>query len=272
MKIRLDVRKTVWQNATDYFDRAKKARAKAEGARKAIVETEARLVKMRREDEARQQKETDAAEEKRANVKIKTIREHDREWFEHFRFFKTSGGFLVVAGKDAKQNETLVAHHLDEADFFLHADVHGAPATILKGGANAQTPAGEQDLREAAQWASSYSSAWKAGSGACDAYAVRKDQVSKYSHGEYVAKGAFMIRGVRQWFKNTELALAITKNEDGSIVALPAVHAAAPRNAVRVKPGATKKSEAAKRIAARLGAQTSDVEKLLPGDCETGGL
>jgi len=268
LKIRLDVRKTVWQNAAAYYDRAKKARAKAEGARHAIKETEARVQKMRLEDEKRQQNELAVAEEKRGAVKIKALREHDREWFERYRFFTTSGGFLVIAGKDAKQNETLVAHHLEDNDLFLHADVHGAPATIIKNGANAQTPASEQDLREAAQWAASYSSAWKAGSGACDAYAVKKEQVSKYSHGEYVAKGAFVIRGVRQWFKNTELAMLIAKNEADLIEALPAVHASAPKNSVKVKPGATKKSEAAKQIALKFGCAPSDVEKLLPGDCE----
>ena len=261
MKIRLDVRKTVWQNATDYFDKAKQARAKASGARKAIIQTEVRLEKMRREDAAARAKAAEDAVAARARFKIKPLRE--REWFERYRFFKTSGGFLVIAGKDAKQNEDVVAHHLEDNDLFLHADVHGAPATILKNGSTAS----EQDKLETAQWASSYSSAWKAGSGACDAYAVRKEQVSKYSHGEYVAKGAFVIRGTRQWFKNTELSLLITKTES-VVLALPAVHAAVPKNAVRVKPGGTKKSEAAKRIAARLDAQASDVEKLLPGDCE----
>jgi predicted ribosome quality control (RQC) complex YloA/Tae2 family protein len=255
------VRKNAWQNATDYFERAKRARAKAEGARKAIKETEARLEKMRREDAAAQEKALKNAQEAKAKFKVKTLRE--REWFEKYRFFTTSGGFLVIAGKDAKQNEALVAHHLEASDLFFHADVHGAPATILKNGVEAT----QQDKLEAAQWAASYSSAWKAGSGACDAYAVRKEQVSKYSHGEFVAKGAFVIRGTREWFKNTELALALAKKDDETIVALPAVHAAAPKNAVRVKPGGVKKSEAAKKIAARLSAEQSDVEKLLPGDC-----
>ena len=261
MKIRLDVRKTVWQNATDYFDKAKKARSKAEGARRAIVETEARLEKMRREEERANADAAADAKAAKTRVKIKVIRE--REWFERYRFFTTSGGFLVIAGKDAKQNEDLVAHHLDDADLFLHADVHGAPATIIKEGAKA----GEQDKLEAAQWAAAYSSAWKAGSGACDAYAAKKEQVSKYSHGEYVAKGAFVIRGQRQWFKNTELALVITK-ENERVIALPAVHAAAPKNAVQIKPGAERKSDAAKKISVKLGCQPDEVEKLLPGDCE----
>jgi len=265
VKIRLDVRKTVWQNATDYFDKAKRARAKAEGARRAIKETEARVEKMRAEDAAAQARAEAEAEAAKTRFKVRQIRE--RAWFEKYRFFTTSGGFLVIAGKDAKQNETLVAHHLEDADLFLHADVHGAPATILKEG----TKAGEQNLREAVQWAASYSSAWKAGSGACDAYAVRREQVSKYSHGEYVAKGAFVIRGQRQWFKNTELALLIAEENERAI-ALPAVHAAAPKNSVRVKPGATKKSEAAKKIALKLGCDANEVEKLLPGDCETSGL
>jgi predicted ribosome quality control (RQC) complex YloA/Tae2 family protein len=261
VKIRLDVRKTVWQNAADYFERAKRARAKAEGARRAIAQTEARLAKMREEDERERARAVAEAEEAKTRFKVKTIRE--REWFEKYRWFRTSGGFLAIAGKDARQNEEIVARHLEASDLFFHADVHGAPATILKNGVNAS----QQDKREAAQWAASYSSAWKAGAGACDAYAVKKEQVSKYSHGEFVARGAFVIRGQREWFKNTQLALLIAKNENGAIVALPAAHAAAPNNAVEIKPGSVKKSEAAKRIAARLNAEQSEVEKLLPGNC-----
>ncbi|MEM0475607.1 MAG: NFACT RNA binding domain-containing protein [Candidatus Norongarragalinales archaeon] len=262
MKIRLDIRKTVWQNAADYFERAKRARAKAEGARRAIAQTEASLAKLRAENEFEQARAVAEAEAAKTRFKVKTIRE--REWFEKYRWFRTSGGFLVVAGKDARQNEDLVARHFEASDLFFHADVHGAPATILKDG----TKASQQDKLEAAQWAAAYSSAWKSGAGACDAYAARKEQVSKYSHGEFVAKGAFVIRGTREWFKNAELALLIAKNDEERVIAAPAVHAAASKNAVRVKPGGVKKSEAAKRIAARLGCDASDVEKLLPGDCE----
>jgi len=49
----------------------------------------------------------------------------------------------------------------------------------------------EETLREVAQFAVSYSSDWKDGRGAGDAYMVEPDQVSKTPEsGEYIEKGA----------------------------------------------------------------------------------
>lgn len=144
-----------------------------------------------------------------------------KRWYEDFRYFTTTGGFLVVAGKSAGQNELLVRRYLEERDLFFHADIHGAPATILKSGGKEP---GSRDIEEAAQFAASYSSAWEAGLYSIDVYWVRGSQVSKKApSGEYLGKGAFMIYGKRNYLKGVKLSLAIGYNASEGIHALPAL-------------------------------------------------
>lgn len=118
-------------------------------------------------------------------------------WFERYRWTITRGGFLVIAGKDASQNESIVKKYLSEDDYFLHADIHGAPATVLlKMGREPD----HLDLEDAAVIAACYSKAWKAGFSYVEVYWVRGGQVSKAPpSGEYLSKGAFMIYGERTY-------------------------------------------------------------------------
>ena len=53
-------------------------------------------------------------------------------WFERFHWFVTSENVLVVAGRDAQQNELLVKRHLSKGDLYVHADLRGAASTIVK--------------------------------------------------------------------------------------------------------------------------------------------
>ncbi len=130
-----------------------------------------------------------------------------RKWYERFHWMITSNGFLVLAGRDASQNETLVRKYLDDNDVFLHADIHGAAAVVLKTGGREPH---EEDLREAAVIAAAYSKAWKAGLAAIDVFWVKGSQVSKSPpSGEYLAKGAFMVYGRKNFIKGIELRLAI---------------------------------------------------------------
>lgn len=230
MKIELDPKKSAFKNAADYFEAAKKFKRKAAGALKAMAATKAKGIAA---------KQAPAGKAKAAK----------RKWFEDFHSFATSEGLLVVAGKDAKQNELLVAKHLKENDLFFHADVVGAAATILKDGLHASATS----KKEAAQWACCYSRAWKAGSGVADAYCVKKDQVSKYSHGEFVGKGAFMIYGEREWFRNTPLALRASF--DGRLVMEPALK---PGKGVVLVPGGIAKEAVAAELKKRFPQASRD--------------
>ncbi|MFA4946043.1 MAG: NFACT RNA binding domain-containing protein [Candidatus Micrarchaeia archaeon] len=224
MKIELDFSKNARANAADYYDSAKKFRKKAAGAAEALKKTRrAGLVVREAPAKAKKQK---------------------RKWFGEFHYFTATGGFLVVAGKDAKQNELLVAKHLTDADLFFHADVVGASTTILKNGLRAPAAAKE----EAAQWACCYSRAWKTGLGSADAYCVPKAQVSKHSHGEFVGKGAFMITGEREWFTNTPLELRVCLDAENEVLAEPMRK---PGKGTVLRPDGTAKDEVIGRLKKR---------------------
>jgi len=120
-------------------------------------------------------------------------------WFERFRWSITRNNFIVVAGRDASQNELVVKKYLGDEDIFIHADVHGAPATVLLRG---QGVPRDEDILDAAVIAACYSKAWKAGYSYVDVYWVKGRQVSKSPPpGEYLQKGAFMVYGERNYLR-----------------------------------------------------------------------
>ena len=53
-------------------------------------------------------------------------------WFEKFNWFVSSENYLVIAGRDGQQNETLVRRYLRAGDVYVHADIHGASSVIIK--------------------------------------------------------------------------------------------------------------------------------------------
>ena len=129
------------------------------------------------------------------------------EWFMQYRWVITSEGYLAVGGKDAQQNEKVVRKYLGDNDIFLHAEIHGAPAFVLKCGGKVPS---SRSLHEVATLAVSYSRGWKEGVGALDAFWVWGRQVSKSPPpGEYLPKGSFMIYGKRNYIRGVKLELSI---------------------------------------------------------------
>jgi predicted ribosome quality control (RQC) complex YloA/Tae2 family protein len=214
------------ENAAVYYERAKGMRKKAEGAEGAVEETRKELEKAER------------VVERKPKIRRK------KQWYEKFHWFFSSDGFLSIGGRDAEQNELLFSKYFEEADVFLHADIHGAPLVVVKNGTNAP----EGTLQEAAQFAGSYSNAWKEGMGSVDVYSARKEQVSRHSHGEYVPKGGFVIKGNRKWFKNIELKMYIGVTESG-IECIPALcgHGRF-MSYVEIRPGGVGKSDLSKKL------------------------
>jgi hypothetical protein len=141
---------------------------------------------------------------------MKELAEHKvkrKEWYEKFRWFTSSDGFLVVAGKDAVSNEVLVKKYAAPEDPVFHADVTGAPFVVVKTEGKAPS---EQALREAGEFAAAFSRAWREGIGSADVYWVTPDQLSKSGpSGEYVPHGAFAVGGKRNWMRGVPLQLAV---------------------------------------------------------------
>ena len=206
LEIEIDLRKSLNENASAYFEKAKKAKKKLEGIERTIPELGKRIEKQR---------------EAEGKAKITQIRKRrQREWYEKFHWFFTSDGMLVIAGKDAKGNDALVKKHMEKSDLYFHAEIFGAPHTILKSGNNS---APQQSLEEAARFAATFSSAWKNRLASVDVYSVLPEQVSKSAPtGESIGAGAFMIYGKRQWLRKTPLDLSIgIDDKTGRIVSGP---------------------------------------------------
>ena len=191
--VNLDIRKTVPQNAQEYYEKVKKFSRKREGALKAIEDTKKAMLKK--------------AASKAAKAGRKLQASKKKHWYDRFRWFVSSDGFLVVGGRDADTNEEVFKKYMEKRDVVFHTQTPGAPLTVVKTGGE-EVP--ESTLREAAQFAVSYSSLWKAGHSSGDCYWVKAEQVTKTPEsGEYVRKGAFIIRGERNYFRDVPLGIAV---------------------------------------------------------------
>jgi len=191
-EIEFDFRKSVMENAQAYYEKSKLARKKIAGVHEAMERTKKRM------EEAPEIERVERPEK---------IERKARKWFEKFRWFISSEGFLVVGGKDATSNEVLVKKYTEKSDLVFHSDIHGSPFAVVKAGGK-DIPAATR--KEAAEFTAAYSKAWQSGLGAIDVYCIKPEQVSKQAQpGEYLPKGSFMIYGEREWFRGTELKVAI---------------------------------------------------------------
>ncbi|GMT04012.1 hypothetical protein PENTCL1PPCAC_26186, partial [Pristionchus entomophagus] len=129
-------------------------------------------------------------------------------WFEKFLWFVSRDGLIVVAGRDAQQNELLVKKYLRTDDVYVHADVRGAASVVIR-----NVPGGGEippkTLTEAAQMAVCYSNAWDA-KVVASAWWVNKSQVSRTAPtGEYLTPGSFMIRGKKNFMPASQLIMGL---------------------------------------------------------------
>src|SRR3989344_952434 len=182
-KLALDLAKNIDENASAYFEKAKKIKKKTEGAEAALNDS----IKKLQELELKKEKIT------RKESKEREFRSRKKEWYEKFRGFFSSEGFLVVGGRDATSNEIIIKKHTDKDDIVFHTDMAGSPFFVVKAEGK---KVGESTLQECADATACYSRAWKLGLATLDVFYVKPEQVSKEPNpGEYVAKGAFIIRG-----------------------------------------------------------------------------
>ncbi len=205
----------MFENAAEFYDRGKKSKQKAAGALNALRESRRKLVESELQiREAEAMSSTKPIEALDELVKRREEVE-SREWYEKFRWFISSEGFLVVAGKDAVSNEVLVKKHVEPSDVVFHADIVGAPFVVVKTGGKEP---GEQTLREAGEFAVSFSRAWRENIGAADVYWVEPGQLSKSGpSGEFVPHGAFAVSGKRNWLRNVPLRLSIGITFNGEV-------------------------------------------------------
>ncbi|PIN74490.1 hypothetical protein COV18_07600 [Candidatus Woesearchaeota archaeon CG10_big_fil_rev_8_21_14_0_10_37_12] len=256
MQLKLNLNKTIQQSANEYFERAKKARKKAEKAQETVN-------RFKKEVEQLEKKQGDFEQEQKEKTQKITRKQ---EWYEKFRWFISSEGFLCIGGRDATTNEIVIKKHMDKNDLVFHTEAPGSPFFVVK--TNGKTP-GEKTIQEAADATITFSKAWKLGLGTTEAYYVTPDQVSKQAQsGEYMPKGGFMIRGKRTYVPG-KINLAIGNYDETAM--------AGPEEAIKknctgfivVKQGKGKPSDCAKKIAKQLKLPIDDTLRSLPaGTCE----
>ena len=241
MDVTIEFTKSAQENAQSYFERSKKAKAKAQGARKSAEDLRSKLEKV--EAQSQERKAMKAVEK--------------REWFEKFNWFFTSAGELAIGGRSAEQNDELNSKHFDGNDLFFHADIFGASVAILKDGLDS----GEQSREETAQFAASFSKAWENMQTTVDVYSLKREQVTKSRNTGSLGTGSFLLKGERQWHKSVPLGLCAFADEIGAegrkrrvVSVVPAIACAnrGIKDFVSLSVGKVKKSDAAKLIAKKL--------------------
>ncbi len=269
----IDYKKPLNKNATKYFETSKKMKGKLSSARVALGKSRKRL-----EDS-----------EKEGKKKIEKVRRKELArkyqksgWFKKFKWFFTSDGFLVVAGKDAETNESLIRHHTESSDFVFHSDIQGAAFTVIKsGGKNISGSA----KKEAAAFAAVQSKAWARLLGTVDVYGITPKQVLKTSpDGVNLPKGSFYIDGEREWYYNTKLEIALgfwenpeTGKKEAFSGPLKSVKSKT-KYYILIRPGSTDASELTKQIKGIIvpkakpedrkwidGISSEEIRRLIPG-------
>jgi predicted ribosome quality control (RQC) complex YloA/Tae2 family protein len=194
MKVVLDYTKGIDANASDIYQKSKDINEKATRATVALKESEEQL----------ERKMKGFAKAKA--LALSRAQPTKQFWFERYKWFVSSNGMLVLAGRDAHTNDQVVKKHMKEKDVYVHADVHGAPSVVIKNGASAK----EDDLKEACIFSITHSKAWMSSIPEGSAFWVYPDQVSKTPQaGEFLPRGAFVIRGKRNYEYHLPMQLAV---------------------------------------------------------------
>lgn len=257
--INMDAKVEIPENAEVYYEKAKKAKRKITGVNIAIEKTKKEIEKAKSKKEIEMERVT--LPQKRVKKELK--------WFEKLRWFISSDGFLVIGGRDANSNEIVVKKYMENNDVYFHSDIHGAPSVIIKSQSK-EIP--ETTLNEAASFAASFSSAWTKGFGSQDVYWVHPDQVSKTPQsGEFVKKGAFIIRGTRNYIRAATLLIAVgVVDYEGERLMAGPLEAVKKYtdNYVIIKPGYTKKEALSREIRHKLDQEhivtMDDLVRVLP--------
>lgn len=198
LTIDVDLSLSPWSNARQYYEQKKVAAVKEQktlqSSEKALKNTERKV----------------SADLKKGLKLEKQVLRPVRQqlWFEKFNYFISSESYLVLGGRDAQQNEILYRRYLRKGDVYVHADLQGSSAVIVKnlhGCSNDPIP--PSTLSQAGTLAVATSSAWDS-KAVMSAWWVNAKQVSKtLPNGDYLAMGLFAIKGQKNFLPPAQLML-----------------------------------------------------------------
>jgi hypothetical protein len=255
MELKLNVNKSVEQNAEVYFEKAKKYKKKIPGIKKIIDIYKAKLEK--------------AEEHVESHKKIDREPKQKKEWFEKFRWFISSDGFLVIGGRDATTNEIIIKKYTEKNDIVFHTELAGSPFVIIKNPDNLDIP--ELTLTESAQFCASFSKSWTGGRTTAEVYNITPEQVSKEAPSGMaaLAKGSFMINGKRN-FHTAALNLAICnvgRIMTGPVSAVKKQCEEKGLKYVEIIYGQDKLSDVGKKVQKIIGGELDEIIRNLPPEC-----
>ncbi|MBS3097782.1 DUF814 domain-containing protein [Candidatus Woesearchaeota archaeon] len=267
-RVTIDINKSIEENAGLYYENAKKLKKKIQGVEKTIENFKKDLAKVERRK----------AFEENPTIKKTAATQSKKEWYEKFRWFISSEGFLVIGGRDATSNEIVIKKHTDKDDLVFHTDMVGSPFFVIKAKVNVPTPPpppaaiGDVTLREVADATVTFSRAWKLGMQNTATFCCKPEQLTKEApSGEFVPRGGFITKGKLNYVEN-KISLAVG-NFNGKIMA-------GPLNAIKkhcekyaeIEQGEEKTSKIAKQIQYKIGGELDDIVRALPaGGCEVKG-
>tara|TARA_Y100001958_G_C21240341_1_gene567843 strand:- start:1015 stop:2679 length:1665 start_codon:yes stop_codon:yes gene_type:complete len=198
-------------------------------------------------------------------IKFSKITLHSDKWYQEFHWFYTSHSFLVICGKNSNQSETIVKKHMNTNDIYLHSEVSGSGSAIIINPENKEVP--PTDVEEAGSFVICHSNAWK--DKAPDyAYWVKPDQVSKTTEsGEYVQKGAFIIRGKKNYIYRTQLELGCSIVDNYFMIAPYKCIQKMNTNKIKITPGTQKRKKTIDTIIKKLNIDYKSydvIDKVIP--------
>ena len=192
-KIKINTDSPLQSIASVLFNQAKKQSGAINSIQAIKEKTEKKLAKFQNQTEA-----------ERNLVVVSEIRK--KNWYERYRWFMTSDGYLTIGGRDAASNSAVIRKHLVKNDKVFHGDIFGSPFFILKDSENAP----DTTMNEIAHATVCFSRAWREGLYGVSAYWVHPEQIKKSApSGEFLPKGSFTIEGQRNFIKSETLKLAV---------------------------------------------------------------
>ncbi len=237
----IDYKKSLEENANDYYNLAKKMKSKIEGLEKAMKEIGKNKVKQKKEKHE------------------EYIEKKSKQWYGQFRWFYSSDGFLVVSGKDAKTNEKLIRKYMKEDDLVFHTDITGSPFTLIKNPDKKIIP--ESTVQEAAEFCGSYSKAWKIGISLVDVYYIKPDQVKKEGG---LPQGSFMIYGKREWIRQIPVKIAIGNKDEEIVYGSPSLVKKVCSTWIEIAPGENSVRELFEKIKSKVNISLDELQKIVP--------
>ena len=193
-KIKINTKASIPAISSKLFDESKRKSSAITSIEKLKKQTQKKLEK--------EKSEIKVVEE---SITYSEIRK--KNWYERYRWFYTSDGILAIGGRDSSSNTAIIRKHIEKNDKIFHADVHGSPFYILKAGNEEVRPT---SLNEIAHATVCFSRAWRETMYGLNAYWVEPEQVKKAApSGQFLAKGAFVIDGQRNFVNVSTLKLAV---------------------------------------------------------------